>query len=158
VLSVGSLLPRRTNREDFDESRERAGTFQSRRADQQVREWIRATTEPGTVFLANYRQSLYVIAPAGGKVVALDPVFANPYVDLAAREQDQRSMEERIRENDRARYCETAARHQVKYVMWDIRDQGLRVPANTFLEEAATIDDVRIFRAPHCSAGGGERP
>ena len=101
MLSVGRLLPGRLNREDFDESNQRARAFQSRQDDRRLREWIRSSTAPGAVFLGSYRLSLYVIAPAGGKVVALDPVFANPYVDLAIREGDQRTMEDRIAENDR---------------------------------------------------------
>ena len=93
-----------------------------------------------------------VVAPSGGKVVALDPVFANPYVDLATRERDQRRMEERIVENDRGGYCLVASRYQVDYVIGDIQQQELAVPASTFLEEVQTIDGMRIFRAPDCGA------
>jgi hypothetical protein len=155
VSSVGRLLPGRLNREDFDESNQRARSFQSRETDRRLREWIRLSTAPGAVFLGSYRLSLYVIAPAGGKVVALDPVFANPYVDLAIREEDQRTMEDRIAENDRGRYCLAASRYGVQYVVRDVPEPA--VPPNTFLEEVMTIDGMRIFRAPDCGRGS-ERP
>ena len=109
VLSVRPALASRRAREDFDESHERAVRYQNLQPDQRVREWIRGLTKPGAVFLASYRLSLYVVAPAGGKVVALDPVFANPYVNLARRERDQYTMEDRIHENDRAGYCAVAS-------------------------------------------------
>ena len=154
VFAIRPALPVRRAREDFQESHDRALRYQSRQDDRRVREWIRASTPPGTVFLASYRMSLFVIAPAGGKVVALDPVFANPYVDLATRERDQRRMEERIFENDRSGYCRAAAGDQVRYVIGDVQKQELAVPAHTFLEEVVTIDDIRIFRAPECGDGG----
>jgi hypothetical protein len=154
LLSVGPLLPARRAREDFDESHTRAVAYQNRQDERRVREWIRTTTPPGTVFLASYRLSLYAVAPAGGKVVALDPVFANPYVDLAARERDQRKMEERIFENDRNGYCLAASRYDVQYVIGDAQRQELAVPENTFLEEVLSADGVRIFRAPDCGRGG----
>jgi hypothetical protein len=150
AASVGPALPNRRAREDFDESRQRALQYESRQADQLLRTWIRESTEPGDVFLASYRMSLYVVAPSGGKVVALDPVFANPYVDLASRERDQYRMEERIHENDRNGFCAVAPRYGVQYVIGDTMQQELSVPANTFLEEIVSTDAVRIFRAPDC--------
>ena len=152
ATSVGPALPERRAREDFDESRQRALQYQGRRVDQEVREWIRAATQPGDVFLASYRMSLYVVAPSGGKVVALDPVFANPYVDVATRERDQYRMEVGIHENDRGEYCAAAPLYRVQYVIGDTKQQELSVPVNTFLEEVHTIGDMRIFRAPDCGA------
>ncbi|HET9525156.1 MAG TPA: hypothetical protein VFO99_03265, partial [Pyrinomonadaceae bacterium] len=83
-------------------------------------------------------------------VVALDPVFANPYVNLAVRERDQYRMEERIHENDRDGFCAVATRYGVEYVIGDTARQELSVPTNTFLEEILSLDAVRIFRAPGC--------
>jgi hypothetical protein len=147
-------LPKRRAREDFDESRQRALQYQGRQDDEVVRRWIRESANPGTVFLASYRMSLYVVAPSGGKVVAVDPVFANPYVNLAARERDQYRMEERIHENDRNGFCAVAPRYQVQYVIGDTQQQELSVPASTFLEEILSTGAVRVFRAPDC----GVRP
>ena len=150
ATSVGPALPKRRAREDFDESRQRALQYQSRQSDEVVRKWIRESATPGAVFLASYRMSLYVVAPSGGKVVALDPVFANPYVNLAGRERDQYRMEERIHENDRNGFCAVAPRYQVQYVIGDTQQQELSVPTNTFLEEILSTGAVRIFRAPDC--------
>jgi hypothetical protein len=154
AASVGPALPKRRAREDFDESRQRALQYQSRKDDEVVRRWIRESAQPGAVFLASYRMSLYVVAPSGGKVVALDPVFANPYVNLAARERDQYRMEERIHENDRNGFCAVAPRYQVQYVVGDTQQRELSVPAGTFLEEILSTGAVRVFRAPDC----GVRP
>jgi hypothetical protein len=95
--------------------------------------------------------ALYVVAPAGGKVVALDPVFANPYVDLAERERDQFTMNDRIHENDRTGYCAAAQRYHVRYVITDTkRGEERLVPEGTFLEEVRASEGIRIFRAPDC--------
>ena len=152
AASVGPAIPKRRAREDFDESRQRALQYQSREADEVVRTWVRESATPGAVFLASYRMSLYVVAPSGGKVVALDPVFANPYVNLASRERDQYRMEVSIHDNDRNGFCAVAPRYQVEYVIGDVAQQELSVPANTFLEEILSTGAVRIFRAPDCGA------
>jgi hypothetical protein len=153
LLSVRPALASRRAREDFDESRARALQYQSRPANQAIREWIRGRTTPGTVFLASPLMSLYVVAPAGGKVVSLDAVFANPYVNAASRERDQFTMEDRIHENDRAGYCAVAPRYQVRYVITDSKGGDVTVPAETFLEEALATDGIRIWRAPDCGPG-----
>lgn len=156
AVSLGPLLPKRRAREDFDESHQRARQYQSRRADQELAQWIRTSTKPGTVFLASYRVSLYVVAPAGGKVVALDPVFANPYVDLATREREQYRMEDRIHENDRGGFCALAPKYGVEYVIVDTVQPEVPVPSNTFLQEVQTMDGMRIFRAPDCGRDAGK--
>jgi hypothetical protein len=158
VVSVRPALPHRRAREDFDESHQRALAHQSRAGDGNTREWIRAQTMPGDVFLASGQVALYVVAPAGGKVVSLDRVFANPYVDATARDRDQFTMEDRIHENDRAGYCMVASRYRVKYVIADAKrgEEGF-VPAGTFLEDVHATDGIRIFRAPDCGASSRRR-
>ena len=150
VLSVRPALASRRAREDFDESRARALQYQSRSADQGIRDWIRRRTAPGTVFLASPQVALYVVAPSGGKVVSVEAVFANPYVNAASRERDQFTMEDRIHENDRAAYCAVAPRYQVRYVITDSKRGDVTVPAETFLEEVLATDGIRIWRAPDC--------
>ena len=157
VLSVQPALASRRAREDFDESHQRAVRYQALRGDQGTRDWIRTHTTPGTVFLTSGEMALYVVAPAGGKVVALDPVFANPYVDLAERERDQFTMNDRIHENDRTGYCAAAQRYDVRYVITDTkRGEERLVPEGTFLEEVRASEGIRIFRAPDCLPAGGE--
>ena len=155
VLSVRPALASRRAREDFDESPGRARRYQSLRGDQGTRDWIREHTMPGTVFLTSGEMALYVVAPAGGKVVTLDAVFANPYVNVAARERDQLTMIDRIHENDRAGYCAAAARHHVRYVITDAkRGEERLVPQGTFLDEVRASEGIRIFRAPDCGTDG----
>ena len=157
ALSVRPTLANRRAREDFDESRQRAVRYQRLPGDQSARDWIRTHTMPGTVFLASGELALYVVAPSGGKVVALDAVFANPYVDVAAREADQLTMFDRIHENDRTGYCAAAQKYTVRYVITDSkRGEERLVPDGTFLEELRAAEGIRIFRAPDC--GTGTRP
>jgi hypothetical protein len=152
AASVRPALPNRRAREDFDESRARALQYESRHADRNARDWIRAHTEPGTVFLASDRLSLYVVAPAGGKVVSVEAVFANPYVDVARRDRDRFQMEDRIQEKDLAGYCAVAPRYEVKYVVTETsRPEEPPFPRGTFLEEVHAADVIHIFRAPACA-------
>jgi hypothetical protein len=151
VIGIRPALASRTAREDFDESYQRAVRYQARRGDTTTRAWIRANTEPGSVFLVSSELSLYVVAPAGGKVVSLDAVFANPYVDVVSRDRDQFTMQDRIHENDRAGYCAAASRYDVRYVIADAsRGEERFVPAGTFLEAIHAADGVQVFRAPDC--------
>jgi hypothetical protein len=150
VVSLRPALASRRAREDFDESHERALRYQSRAAEWRIRDWIRGRTTPGTVFLASPQVSLYIVAPAGGKVVSLDAVFANPYVNAASRERDQFTMEDRIHENDRSGYCAVAPRYRVQYVITDVKRGDVVVPPQTFLDEVLATDGIRIFRAPDC--------
>jgi hypothetical protein len=160
AVSVRPALPNRRAREDFDESRARALQYESRQGDRLARAWIRAHTEPGTVFLASDRLSLYVVAPAGGRAVSVEAVFANPYVDVASRDRDRFQMEDRIHENDRQGYCAVAPRYGVRYVIADEGDgDGLVRPGReTFLQDAAAMDGIRIFRAPDCDTAQTAAP
>jgi hypothetical protein len=152
LVSVKPALDRRRAREDFDESRQRALQYQSREGDRLIRQWIRARTPPNTMFLASDGVSLYVVGPAGGKVVALENVFANPYVNMAVREQDRYGMEERLLENDLAGYCARAARYKVEYMITDEKRGDLTVPRETFLKELYAADGIRVWRTPVCAS------
>jgi hypothetical protein len=155
AIVVGSVPPALSNRrarEDFDESHERALQYQRGPGHRDIREWIRANTEPGTVFLTSDAVSLYVVAPVGGKVVSVEAVFANPYVDVASRDRDRFTMQDRIHENDRAGFCAVAPRYGVRYVIMDAKPEEQPEPRGTFLEEVFETNGMRIFRAPDCTA------
>lgn len=90
-----------------------------------------------------------------GKVVALENVFANPYVNMAEREQDRYGMEERLLENDRAGYCARAARYKVEYMITDAKRGDLTVPRETFFKELYAADGIRVWQAPACGSPYG---
>ncbi len=80
ALAVALVWPPYERRRCFvaDQARARAqGAWTDRAA---AVDWIRAHTGRGTVFLAADDLALEVVLPAGRKTVALDPVFASPYV------------------------------------------------------------------------------
>ena len=159
ALSVRPSLPNRRAREDFDESRERALRYESQQSDLETWTWIRTHTTPGTVFLAFDRMSLYVIAPAGGKVVAVEAVFANPYVDVATRDRERSVMVDRIVENDRSGFCRVAGRYHVDYVVLESERPGdPPLARETFLEKVHATGDIHIFRAPECATGRQSGP
>lgn len=78
--------------------------------------WTRANTRSDAVFLCDDYAALYVVAPAGRKVVATNRYFSSPYVDWRARDDDRRRMFEALGRGDRDAFAALARRYDVRYV------------------------------------------
>lgn len=80
-------------------------------------QWIRLHTSPDDVFLCTDDASLYIVTPAGRKVVATNRYFSNPYVDWASREADRRSMFEALERGDLEKFARLARTYDVRFVV-----------------------------------------
>jgi hypothetical protein len=100
--------------------------------------WILNETRPNDVFLADTGVSFYAVQAAGRKVVALQDLFANPYVDAKKRERDAASMFRNLREGRAKRFLQKARRYRVKFV---ILEHDFAVAA----ENAAVLKQVKAF-------------
>jgi hypothetical protein len=79
--------------------------------------WIRSHTSPEDVFLCTDDQSLYVVSPAGRKVVATNRYFSSPYVDWVSRDKDRAEMYARLRQGDAVGFRSLAGRYDVGYIV-----------------------------------------
>jgi hypothetical protein len=79
-------------------------------------EWLRRNTAPDDVVLAPLNLSQSVIGTSGRKVVAVDKLFSNPYVDWAERARDRDEMEHLLEAHDWTDFLNLAARYRVRYV------------------------------------------
>jgi hypothetical protein len=80
--------------------------------------WIQEHTRPTDVFLSTDHMSLFVITPAGRKVVANDRYFSSPYVDWRQRDLDRKRLFELLARGDRSGFEDLARRCSVSYVIW----------------------------------------
>jgi hypothetical protein len=116
VACVGAAWPAHAARFDATELRQEALGFAAT-IPKDALAWIRARTDSDDVFLSTDEMSLYVVSPAGRKVVCTNRYFSNPYVDWAGRESDRARMFDRLRAGDVHGFDQLAARYGVTYVM-----------------------------------------
>jgi hypothetical protein len=145
VALVGLHYPSYRERPDFTVSRRKAERFQQRHNRLAAFEWIETSTRPDDVFLCEDDLSLYVVGPAGRKVVAADRHFTNPYLDWEYRNRRRNRMLECLAAGDEACFRMLASAHEVSFVLIDAaRIGGLAtVP---FLEKVFERGRIRIYR------------
>ena len=122
-----------------------------------VLDWIRLHTFPDDVFLCMDDASLYLVTPAGRKVVATNRYFSNPYVDWRSRDADRRRMFDQLASGDMDGFSRLAAKYRVRFVVvsqdrsdgW-LRAAGLRpgdLPAITLAELSSRAEFDVEFRS-----------
>ena len=116
VLLVAAAYPRYLQREDFTNIRKEAVEL-NERFPADVVAWIRANSSPDDVFLCTDDASMYIVPPAGRKVVAINRYFSNPYVDWATRDRDRTRMFEQLKQRDIDGFRALAARYDVRFVL-----------------------------------------
>jgi hypothetical protein len=79
--------------------------------------WLREHTSPQDVVLAPINTGQYVVGVAGRKVVVVDKLFSNPYVDWRGRATDRDVMEKALADGDWNSFLEIASRHKVRYLL-----------------------------------------
>ena len=80
-------------------------------------EWVRAYATSDDVFLCTDGASLFLVAPAGGRVVATDQYFSNPFVDWRTRDRDRAAMFHALRTHDFALFDQLAAGYHVRFIV-----------------------------------------
>jgi hypothetical protein len=106
--------------------------------------WILNETRPNDVFLADSGISFYAVQAAGRKVVALQDLFANPYVDAKRRERDAASMFRDLRKGRAKSFLRTARRYNMRFL---IVDSGFALSSelSPMLEQIASFPQHRIY-------------
>jgi len=150
VVLVGAAYPRYLKRQDFTDIRAEAADF-NQRFPADVLDWIRAHTSPDDVFLCTDDASMYIVPPAGRKVVAINRYFSNPYVDWATRDRDRTQMFDQLKRRDIDGFRTLAAKYDVRFVLltrdrspvW-LRAAGLR-PKDVPDIEPASLSSLPEF-------------
>lgn len=116
LLSIGFLLPSYLERRDIVRYINKSNNLQSDQPTIELYEWALKNMAPKDVVLTNDKLGLYAIGAAGRKVVAIEPVFSNPYVDLESRVQDRLTMFNSLRNGDTQAFYRIASRYNVRYI------------------------------------------
>src|SRR5581483_9278830 len=129
-------------REDFTGVRQEATAMGARYAPDLIG-WIRAHTSPHDVFLCADDASMYLVTPAGRKVVAINRYFSNPYVDWTTRDADRARMFHALERADVAGFAAIARSYDVRFVVLSLdrttewlRAAGLRPSDLPAIDEA----------------------
>jgi hypothetical protein len=80
--------------------------------------WLRSTSRPDDVVLATDDRALMVVGPAGAKVVVLEALFGNLYVDHGRRALARDEMFSALRRGDEPAFEALAEEYRVTYVLW----------------------------------------
>lgn len=140
-------LPGYLVRYDFSRARAEALGHGEERDRIALYDWVRTQGHEGEVFLASNDLGLFGLAPAGAKVVVVDPYLSSPYVDWTSRDQARNRMFELLGAGDSEGFSALARLYQVAYVVVD-RTTGPVAPAllGSDLQEVFASGPIRVFR------------
>lgn len=139
--------PHYGKRYDYNQARDEAlmhGAETNRIA---VYAWVELHARANDVVLASDDMGLFALAPAGAKVVAVDPYLSSPYVDVQQRREDRKQMDLALAQGNGAAFAEWASRYGVTYVL---EEPGRPPPAaalqGVVLREVMSAGPLRIHR------------
>jgi hypothetical protein len=116
LVLVAAAYPHYLLRPDFTETKDQAASL-SQRFPVEVVNWIRSHTSSNDVFLCTDDASMYIVPPAGRKVVATNRYFSNPYVDWFERDADRTRMFDQLKRRDVAGFQSLAAKYGVRFIL-----------------------------------------
>lgn len=153
-LSLGFALlllvweaPHYLKRYDYSRARDEALGHAAEQNRIAVYDWARANATSDDVFLASDDLGLFGIAPAGAKVVAVNPYFSNPYIDWSSRARDRDRMFAALNSGAWQEFSALARDYRVTYVA-DASSGAAIAPGfiGSQLEEVLAAGTVRVYR------------
>jgi hypothetical protein len=120
--------------------------------------WMRSALRSDDVVLSTDDRALMVIGPAGAKVVALECLYANPYVDCTRRGRARDEMFSALRRGDARSFEALAEEYSVTHVLW-VRADGPWFDALPFQSLALAFGNkqTRIYRRIGSSSAAAAR-
>ena len=154
---VGLTYPHYLQRRDFTDTKIEAAAL-SERFPVDVVSWIRAHTSPDDVFLCTDDASLYIVPPAGRKVVATNRYFSNPYVDWVSRDADRSRMFDLLKRGDVEGFRTAAARSGARFILLT-RDRSREWlhPSGLRPSDLPDLDAASLTALPDFELGVRER-
>lgn len=120
-------------------------------------DWVVASTDPGDVFLCTDAESLFVISPAGRKVVATNRYFSNPFVDWAHRDADRDAMLAALSRGDGAAFAPIASTYGVHWIVVpNGLNDDLRRLAGIPRSEVPTLKPEAVAGLPNTTRAWGD--
>ncbi|MDP7038740.1 MAG: hypothetical protein QGI45_06260 [Myxococcota bacterium] len=152
-LFLGLILCSATMRhfnekEDYNRFVDRAQEIGNRIEGKNIYDWLRQNTDPDDVFLTTVGMGLYVIAPAGRKVMVLfDATFSNPYVAHEGRTGDAESIFKAIVDNDKKSFELLATKYGVTHIFVErATSNAINKSRPDFLKLLYEYKSVRVFK------------
>ena len=109
-------------------------------------DWIRTHARPTDVFLGSDDISLFAVAPAGAKVVAVDPYLSSPYVDIQSRRQARDEMFAALASGDAAQFRRLSRAYHVRYVVCEAPQYAVAGDlVGPLLHEVMALGRVRLY-------------
>lgn len=96
---------------------DRAHKLAARNELKQLYDWCLQHTRPDDVFLVDDFYGQYGVAAAGRKLLMLDPLFTNPYVDIATRMRDRKLLYDALASGDSQGFAALADTYRIRYVV-----------------------------------------
>ena len=119
-------------------------------SDREASRWIAGSTPANAVVLASDEDGLYIVGPAGRRVVAVDAFFSNPYVDLQSRRNAREQMFAALASGDGPAFDVLAHQYGVTHVL--ARDGvASKLLESDRLQPAFGTSELTLFRV---SSGG----
>lgn len=147
-----SRWPTYTGRTDFTDSRSQAWVKTQRLQRNGVVEWLRANTPRDEVVLTGLDDGLFLVGPAGRRVVATSVAFSNPYMLWAPRQEEHSALSRAFRASDEEGFRRLAKRRGIHFVVLAMRSGD--VPACApFSREVYAMGDAIICRVDDSPAG-----
>lgn len=135
------------HRYDFQKARSEALGHATERDRIAVYEWTLRHATPDDVFLASDDLSLFAIAPAGAKVVAVDPYLSNPYVDIVTRRRDRNRMLDLLARGDSTAFADLARSYRVTHAVDEAAGtEHAFPPGHPLLHEEFSSGPLRVYR------------
>lgn len=145
---IAPYIPAYLGRSEFGEEHDAALELSRRTDELQVLDWIAAHTAKDEVILAKPEIGMKICAVTGRKVVALDSIWSNPYVDGESRGKVLGTMLGAIHRSNEKDFRYWASKYRVRFIVLDpmiTRRLAARNVQNTFLQEDVAAGDYRIF-------------
>jgi hypothetical protein len=147
AILVLIALPRYLDRYDYQRARAEAVGHDLERERIALYHWVLSHAGPRDVFLASDDPALFAIAPAGAKVIAVNPYLSNPYVEWTRRDAARTAMWDALAAGQGETFIQLARAWNVSHVLDETAGRGIAPELRgALLEEAWSSGSWRVYR------------
>lgn len=148
-------LPDYRHRYDLSHYVVESQKFAAEKSLQQLYNALLYNLNPDEVVLADNRVGMQSVIAAGRKIVAIDPVYSNPYVDYNSRAFDRDAMFVALQQHQNTLFLELASKYDVGYVAAGNKDNNSSLSAccwlpgdvdTSLLELMLEFEGVSLYR------------
>ncbi|MBI4302233.1 MAG: hypothetical protein HY664_06475 [Chloroflexi bacterium] len=147
VLALLFSYPSYAGKGDFTGARLQALEASQRVNEVEAAKWIQKHTKDSDVFAGHDHLIQFVVGVAGRKAMAANPLYANPYVDVAARRADRDVLFAALVSDKQDDLQCLVTKYNIKYViLWAEESLAMGEMAQTILDEAFSEGNIIIYK------------